>query len=133
MGWTERRSPARPKAGSSRRCWPTSHCPCSTSTSPRNGKRSGPAWTRAKRRRQGVPTYRLVRYAGDFAVLVGGPREEAETLWDHVATVLAPMGLRLSEEKTRVCHIDEGFDFLVATRGRTVMSGFADRRVKHVG
>ena len=23
-----------------------------------------------------------------------------------------PMGLRLSEEKTRVCHIDEGFDFL---------------------
>ena len=28
------------------------------------------------------------------------------------ATVLAPMGLRLSEEKTRVCHIDEGFDFL---------------------
>ena len=28
------------------------------------------------------------------------------------AAVLAPMGLRLSEEKTRVCHIDEGFDFL---------------------
>jgi RNA-directed DNA polymerase len=35
------------------------------------------------------------------------------------------MGLRLSEEKTRVCHIDEGFDFLGwriqrrARRGRT--------------
>ena len=26
--------------------------------------------------------------------------------------MLAPMGLRLSDEKTRVCHIDEGFDFL---------------------
>ena len=26
--------------------------------------------------------------------------------------MLAPMGLRLSEEKTRVAHIDEGFDFL---------------------
>ena len=26
--------------------------------------------------------------------------------------MLAPMGLRLSVEKTRVCHIDEGFDFL---------------------
>src|SRR5437762_3393687 len=25
---------------------------------------------------------------------------------------LAPMGLRLSESKTKVCHIDEGFDFL---------------------
>ena len=26
--------------------------------------------------------------------------------------MLAPMGLRLSDNKTRVCHIDEGFDFL---------------------
>ena len=26
--------------------------------------------------------------------------------------MIAPMGLRLSNEKTRVCHIDEGFDFL---------------------
>ena len=26
--------------------------------------------------------------------------------------MLAPMGLRLSEEKTTICHIDEGFDFL---------------------
>ena len=29
-----------------------------------------------------------------------------------MAGVLAPMGLRLSPEKTRVVHIDEGFDFL---------------------
>ena len=40
------------------------------------------------------------------------PATDAEALWDEVAAVLAPMGLRLSEEKTRVCHIDEGFDFL---------------------
>ena len=26
--------------------------------------------------------------------------------------MLAPMGLRLSEEKTTICHIDQGFDFL---------------------
>ena len=26
--------------------------------------------------------------------------------------MLAPLGLRLSEEKSRVCHLDEGFDFL---------------------
>jgi RNA-directed DNA polymerase len=26
--------------------------------------------------------------------------------------LLTPMGLRLSESKTRVCHIDDGFDFL---------------------
>jgi RNA-directed DNA polymerase len=29
-----------------------------------------------------------------------------------VAAVLAPLGLRLAPEKTRVVHIDEGFDFL---------------------
>ena len=72
----------------------------------------GPYWTRAKRRRAGLPAYRLVRYADDFVVMVGGTRDDAEALWDQVNAVLAPMGLRLSDEKTRVCHMDEGFDFL---------------------
>ena len=72
----------------------------------------GPAWKRAKLRRQGVPACRLVRYADDFVVMVGGTHDDAQALWDEVAAVLAPIGLRLSEEKTRVCHIDEGFDFL---------------------
>jgi RNA-directed DNA polymerase len=72
----------------------------------------GPAWTRVKRRRSGVPVMRLSRYADDFVVLVGGTRADSETLWDEVATVLATIGLRLSAEKTRVCHIDDGFDFL---------------------
>ena len=40
------------------------------------------------------------------------PARTPKRLRDEVAAVLAPMGLRLSEEKTRVCHIDEGFDFL---------------------
>jgi RNA-directed DNA polymerase len=72
----------------------------------------GPEWTRAKRRRAGVPVMRLVRYADDFVIMVHGARGDAEALWDEVTAVLAPIGLRLSEEKTRVCHIDEGFDFL---------------------
>ena len=72
----------------------------------------GPDWTRAKRRRAGEPVMRLVRYADDFVVMVHGTRDQAEALQGEVATVLAPMGLRLSEEKTRVCHVDEGFDFL---------------------
>ena len=68
---------------------------------------------------------RLVRYADDFVVMVAGTRDDAEALRDEVAGVLAPMGLRLSEAKTRVAHIDEGFDFLGfriqrrAWRGRT--------------
>jgi RNA-directed DNA polymerase len=71
------------------------------------------------RRRKGLPTFRLIRYADDFVVVVSGTRQHAETLRDEVAAVLSPMGLRLSEEKTTIVHIDEGFDFLVATRGRT--------------
>jgi RNA-directed DNA polymerase len=72
----------------------------------------GPYWTRAKRRRAGTPTMRLVRYADDFVVMIAGSRDDAEALRGEVAVVLAPMGLRLSEVKTGVCHIDEGFDFL---------------------
>ena len=72
----------------------------------------GPEWKRAKHRRAGGSTMKIVRYADDFVVMVNGTRDHAEALWGEVAAVLAPMGLRLSEEKTRVCHIDDGFDFL---------------------
>jgi RNA-directed DNA polymerase len=72
----------------------------------------GPTWTRAKYRRAGVPAMRIIRYADDFVVMVNGTQGDAKALRHEVAEVLAPMGLRLSEEKTRTCHIDEGFDFL---------------------
>ncbi len=64
----------------------------------------GPEWTRRKHRRAGGPTMRLVRYADDFVVMVSGTRADADALWDEVTAVLTPMGLRLSEEKTRVPH-----------------------------
>ncbi len=67
---------------------------------------------RYQRRSKGLATYRIVRYADDFVVLVAGTRAHAEGLRDEVAAVLFPMGLRLSEEKTKTVHIDEGFDFL---------------------
>ncbi len=67
---------------------------------------------RQQRRLHGAATYRLVRYADDFVVLVAGTREHAEALRTEVAAVLAPLGLRLSDAKTKICHIDEGFDFL---------------------
>ncbi len=67
---------------------------------------------RATRRNRGGATYRLVRYADDFVVMVAGTEAHAEGLRDEVASVLSTMGLRLSEEKTMTVHIDEGFDFL---------------------
>ena len=71
---------------------------------------------------------RLIRYADDFVALVAGQRGDAEALRDEVAGVLAPMGLRLSEEKTRVRHIDEGFDFLGWRIQRRSWRGRANKR-----
>jgi len=72
----------------------------------------GTAGQRKHRRSKGLATYRLVRYADDFVVLVAGTREHAEALRAEASGVLAPMGLHLSADKTRIAHIDEGFDFL---------------------
>jgi RNA-directed DNA polymerase len=44
--------------------------------------------------------------------MVAGTRVDAERLREEAAAVLLPMGLRLSPEKTRIVHIDQGFDFL---------------------
>jgi len=67
---------------------------------------------RANRRRNGEGNWRLCRYADDLVLMVSGDRRHAEALREEVAAVLAPLGLRLSPEKTRVVHIDEGFTFL---------------------
>lgn len=73
---------------------------------------TGTSTQRYLRRKRGGHTWRLVRYADDFVAMVSGTREHVEALRDELAGVLAPMGLRLSEAKTRIAHIDEGFDFL---------------------
>ncbi len=63
-------------------------------------------------RRRGRATYRLIRYADDFVICVSGERRHAEQLIAETEQVIAPLGLSLSKEKTRVVHIDEGIDFL---------------------
>jgi len=67
---------------------------------------------RAKRRRQGLPNFRLIRYADDWCLVVAGTRAHAEAMREGIADVLSTMGLRLSPEKTLITHIDEGLDFL---------------------
>ena len=44
--------------------------------------------------------------------MVHGTKTDAEALQEEIAEVLLTMGLRLSEEKTLITHIDEGLDFL---------------------
>jgi RNA-directed DNA polymerase len=53
----------------------------------------------------------LVRYADDFVVLCHS-KEEAEAIRAKLVVWLKERGLELSEEKTRITHLDEGFDFL---------------------
>ena len=53
----------------------------------------------------------LVRYADDW-VITAESREVAEQVKSAIEGFLAERGLSLSEEKTKIVHIDEGFDFL---------------------
>ncbi len=55
---------------------------------------------------------RLVRYADDF-IITGNSKELLEReVKPCVEAFLAARGLELSQEKTRITHISEGFDFL---------------------
>jgi RNA-directed DNA polymerase len=52
-----------------------------------------------------------VRYADDVAVLCHS-QEQAEHVKARLAEWLAPRGLAFNEDKTRIVHLSEGFDFL---------------------
>ena len=53
----------------------------------------------------------LVRYADDF-IITGESREVLEEIKADLILFLKERGLELSEEKTLITHIDDGFDFL---------------------
>lgn len=54
----------------------------------------------------------LVRYADDFVVTGSSQEVLVATVRPWVEAFLRERGLRLSENKTRVVHMDDGFDFL---------------------
>jgi RNA-directed DNA polymerase len=54
----------------------------------------------------------LVRYADDFVITGSSKQLLEDEVKPLVEAFLAKRGLALSAEKTRVVHIDEGFDFL---------------------
>jgi RNA-directed DNA polymerase len=58
----------------------------------------------------GLATYRVVRYADDFVVMVCGGRQHTEAIREHIISGLCPA--RLPQEKTTNAHLDEGFEFL---------------------
>src|SRR5215475_8115437 len=67
---------------------------------------------RLYRRKKGLGNALYVRYADDFVVLWNGTKAEAHAIKQEIGEFLRTMGLTLSEEKTKVIHTTEGFDFL---------------------
>jgi RNA-directed DNA polymerase len=62
---------------------------------------------------KGRPSYRMVRYADDFVVLVRGTEAQAHQIKEQTAEFMAEqMRLTLSPEKTHITHVDDGFDLL---------------------
>jgi len=60
----------------------------------------------------GTPT--IVTYADDFVALCDS-REQAEQVRAKLTTWLKPRGLSFNEAKTKIVHLDDGFDFLSFT------------------
>jgi RNA-directed DNA polymerase len=67
---------------------------------------------RFARRKQGKSNFLYVRYADDWIVLCNGTKAQALAMKEELKQVLDQIGLKLSEEKTKVTHITEGFTFL---------------------
>ena len=64
-------------------------------------------------RKAGRPVFLPVRYADDFVVLVSGSHEQALAEKESIASFLRnELDLQLSEEKTHVTALTEGFQFL---------------------
>lgn len=53
----------------------------------------------------------IVRYADDF-IITGDSEETCKEIKEYIKPFLQERGVQLSEEKTRIVNIDEGFDFL---------------------
>jgi len=65
------------------------------------------------RRRKQQGNFVLIRYADDFIILSNGTEKATKEMKERVAEFLKDrLRLELSEEKTLVSHVTEGFDFL---------------------
>jgi len=66
-------------------------------------------WRMAK----GQASYRMIRCADDFVILVRDTKAQAEALKQQTAEFMREqMRLTLSPEKTHITYVDDGFDFL---------------------
>lgn len=72
-----------------------------------------PRREKTKRRQQGMGTFTFSRYADDFVVLCNGGKDQAEEMREELYQFLkSKLRLELSKEKTKVTHLNDGFNFL---------------------
>jgi group II intron reverse transcriptase/maturase len=72
-----------------------------------------PSKEKTARRTKGQGNYVYVRYADDFVILSNGSKEQAEELKQNLRQFLKEkLSLELSEEKTKITHLNDGFEFL---------------------
>ncbi len=70
-------------------------------------------YTRERRRQAGLGNHKMVRYADDFVVVSNGPIAEVKATKQAIQQFLEnKLHLTLSEEKTVITHVNDGFDFL---------------------
>jgi hypothetical protein len=68
---------------------------------------------RRRRERLGKANYQYARYADDFVVLCNGTKAEAIAMREELQQFLEKqLKLKLSMEKTKVTHINDGYQFL---------------------
>ena len=68
---------------------------------------------KTRRRKQGLANFVYIRYADDFVVLSNGTEKQAEELKEELHTFLKEkLRLNLSGEKTKITHLNAGFNFL---------------------
>ncbi len=71
------------------------------------------AWRRKRTRGKPLAATQMFRYADDWIVAVRGTKAQAQAIKEEFKRFLQEeMGLELSEEKTSITHITDGFDFL---------------------
>jgi len=81
-------------------------------------------YARMKNRAAGRGNYKMVRYADDFVVVSNGTLAEVKAVKEELKDFLSTsLHLELSEEKTKITHINDGIEFL----------GFSIQRVNPEG
>jgi RNA-directed DNA polymerase len=72
-----------------------------------------PLGEKGKRRQQRIGNFTFSRYADDFVVLCNGGKDKAEKMREALSQFLkGKLRLKLSKEKTKITHINDGFNVL---------------------